>query len=107
MPIKLSGTDQKLVDKVKAEIRAAYQSAQMPPAVAKSIATFVMRYRNKGRLTAIRNHPFLGICESGGMPLKREDAHLDEMEPEKGYAGKVRWVCPKANNSGKKTCGAC
>jgi hypothetical protein len=32
---------------------------------------------------------------------------LDEIEPEKGYFGLVRWVCHKANNSGKCTCGGC
>jgi hypothetical protein len=32
---------------------------------------------------------------------------LDELEPEKGYEGRVRWVCPKANNSGRHSCGKC
>jgi hypothetical protein len=39
--------------------------------------------------------------------MLREDAVLDEMEPEKGYSGPVRWVCHKANNSGKRSCGGC
>ena len=30
---------------------------------------------------------------------------LDELEPEKGYRGKVRRVCPKCNNSGNRSCG--
>ncbi len=107
MQIQLNKHDQELVARVKTKIKEAYESADAPAAVAKSIASNAMRYRNRGRIQAKKRHPFKGICEASGKPIEKEDAHLDELEPEKGYAGKVRWVCPKANNSGKKSCGGC
>ena len=107
MPIHLDNHDQNLVEKSKATIKEAYESSHAPAAVAKSIASYTMRLRNKGRLKAIKNHPFKGICEASGKLLADEDKCLDEIEPEKGYSGRVRWVCPKANNSGKKSCGGC
>ena len=55
----------------------------------------------------MKRHPFRGICEASGKPLDKVYAVLDECEPEKGYSGKVRWVCQKANNSGKHSCGFC
>jgi hypothetical protein len=79
----------------------------MKPGVAKKIFSEAARHRNKGRKTAAKNHPFQGICEAGGGSLDEKDAVLDELEPEKGYQGRVRWVCPKANNSGKRSCGKC
>ena len=39
--------------------------------------------------------------------ISNAHAHLDELEPEKGYAGRLRWVCQRANNSGKHSCGVC
>ena len=54
-----------------------------------------------------RRHPFKGICEASGRPLDPKLAVLDELEPELGYDGKLRWVCPKANNSGSYSCGSC
>ncbi len=47
----------------------------------------------------------MGVCEAHKRPLDSRDKVLDELEPEKGYTGKVRWVCPKANNSGSRSCG--
>jgi hypothetical protein len=75
--------------------------------VAKRISVLAMRHRNKGRPAAMLRHPFKGICEVSGQPIERRHAELDEMEPELGYAGKLRWVCQVANNSGKHSCGGC
>lgn len=88
-------------------IETAFKKANMPAAVAKRITVVAVRYRNKGKAAAIRRHPFRGICEASGRHLKKEDAHLDELNSEKGYDEKVRWVCPKANNSGRRSCGKC
>lgn len=107
MRIELNKHDREIVDNIKGVIKEAYETANFPPAVVKSIISNAMKYRNKGRKVAISKHPFKWICEASGEPLKREDAHLDELEPEKGYYGRVRWVCPKANNSGTKSCGKC
>ncbi|MBI2039110.1 MAG: hypothetical protein HYT22_02440 [Candidatus Niyogibacteria bacterium] len=104
MAITLNKHDKKIVDRVRATIEAAYKSANFPSAVAKSIASRATYFRNKGRSQAIRRHPFEGICEAHKKPLKRIDAHLDEMGP-LGYDGPVRWICPLANNSGKRSCG--
>jgi hypothetical protein len=41
------------------------------------------------------------------LSLDVRDKALDELEPEKGYDGKVRWVCHKGNNSGLRSCGGC
>ncbi|OIP77811.1 MAG: hypothetical protein AUK17_03280 [Parcubacteria group bacterium CG2_30_44_18] len=107
MKIRLNNHDQKLVDGVRSVIKDAYESANFSPSVARSIASYATKYRNRGREQAKRRYPFKGICERSGLPLKKEDAHLDELDSEKGYAGKVQWVCPKANNSGRRSCGKC
>lgn len=99
--------DQALVDKVVAAIGEAFRNAHRPVAVAKKIVVAAVRFRNKGRDTAIRRHPFAGKCEASGAVLDPRDAVLDELEPEKGYDGRVRWICPKANNSGRRSCGRC
>ena len=107
MVIHLNNNDKNLVEKAKATIKEVYESAHAPAAVAKSIVSHAMRYRNKGRREAIKDHPFMGICEASGKPLASEDKCLDELEPETGYSSRVRWVCPKANNSGKRSCSGC
>ncbi len=105
--LKLSKQDKAIVETVRPAIRAAVQNAQHPSAVAKKITAEAVKHRNRGRAAAIRRYPFKGKCEESGMPLDRRDAVLDELEPEKGYEGRVRWVCPKANNSGTRSCGKC
>ena len=87
MNLKLSKRDEKLVEHVRAVIRGAVKNAEMPSAVAKRITVEAVRQRNKGRSAAIRSHPFTGVCEETGKPLDSRDKVLDEMEPEKGYAG--------------------
>ena len=59
------------------------------------------------------DHPVNDILDHGAAvfsaeagTLVRHDAVLDELQPERCYLGRVRWVCPKANNSGKRSCGA-
>ena len=96
-----------MVEIVKATIKKAYESAHAPAAVVRSIASYAMRYRNRGRREAKRKHLFRGICEASGKPLANEDKCLDEVDQEKGYLGRLRWVCPKANNSGRRSCGEC
>lgn len=105
--LKLNSHDEALVNAAIEAIKAAKSQAHTPVAVIKKIGAFVMRQRNRGRDAAIRKHPFTGICEASGAPLDRKHAHLDEIEPELGYSGPVRWVCPKANNSGRFSCGNC
>jgi hypothetical protein len=105
MKLKLSRHDETLVQHVRGVIRRAVKNADMPSAVAKRITSEAVSQRNKGRFAAIRSHPFRGVCEKTGKPLDSRDKVLDEMEPEKGYEGKVRWVCPKCNNSGNRSCG--
>ena len=105
MKLKLSKNDEALVQQVREVIRRAVKDAERPSAVAKKITSEAVRQRNKGRPAAIRSHPFQGVCEETGKPLDERDKVLDEMEPEKGYEGKVRWVCPRHNNSGKRSCG--
>ena|SRR3989344_2596766 len=107
MAIRLNKHDEYLAEKAIKMIDSVVKEAHFSAAVAKRITTRAMYWRNKGRGAAMRRHPFSGICEAGGLPLKKEDKHLDELDPEKGYQGRVRWVCPKANNSGKKSCGGC
>jgi hypothetical protein len=107
MTIKLNDNDSKLVRKARSIIKEAYESAYKPAAVARSIASYAVKFRNRGRPEAIKRHPFEGICEASGKPLDDRDKVLDELEPEKGYRGEVRWVCPKANNSGRRSCGGC
>lgn len=105
MKLKLSQRDEDLVQQVRRVIRRAIKNAEMPSAVAKRIKSEAVRQSNKGRVGAIRAHPFRGVCENTGKPLDPKDKVLDEVEPEKGYKGKVRWVCPKCNNSGTRSCG--
>jgi hypothetical protein len=105
--LKLDEHDAALVARVKAALDAAIISAHQPSAVAKRIHSLAARHRMKGRAAAIKRHPFAGICEASGMPLDKEHAQLDELDPEQGYGGRVRWVCPKANNNGHFTCGVC
>jgi hypothetical protein len=107
MAIKLNSHDAALTAIVCETIRTAIAQANMPSAVAKRIAAVAVRHRNRGRAAAIKRYPFRGICEASGLPLSDTDKVLDELEPEMGYEGKVRWVCPKANNSGKRSCGGC
>lgn len=105
--LKLDKHDEALVLRAKAAFAKAMSGAHNKVAVTKRIAVFAVRHRNKGRKAAIRRHPFNGNCEASGKPLDRRHAHLDEVQPELGYAGRVRWVCPKANNSGRFSCGKC
>lgn len=107
MPIQLDKQDNQLVANAKAAIKSAYDSANAPAAVAKAIAVYAVRCRNRGRAEAKRRYPFKGICEASGKPLEEQDACLDEVDPAKGYSGPIRWVCPKANNSGRRSCGDC
>jgi hypothetical protein len=105
--IRLDPHDEALTSAAIAAVRNAFREAHRPAAVAKRIAVVAVSQRNRGRAAAIKRHPFSGLCENGGGPLLRQDAVLDELEPESGYAGPVRWVCHKANNSGKRSCGRC
>lgn len=105
--IELDDHDAALVALVRAAMDNAIENAHRPSAVAKRITTLAVRHRNRGRAAAIKRHSFPGICEASGRPLDFQHAHLDELEPEIGYAGEVRWVCQRANNSGKHSCGAC
>jgi len=105
MKLKISKHDETICRIVREVIRVAVRNAKMPSAVAKRITTVAVRHRNQGRKAAINSHPFNGICEETGKKLNPIDKVLDELEPEKGYKGKVRWVCPKCNNSGKHSCG--
>lgn len=105
--IELDEHDKALVQLAQTALANAVQNAHRPSAVAKRITTLAVRHRNRGRAAAISGHPFNGVCEASGRPLAFEHAHLDELEPEIGYAGRVRWVCQRANNSGKHSCGAC
>lgn len=105
--IELDSHDERLVVAAVAAMKAAFQQAHAPAAVAKRIAVVAVRHRNHGRDAARRRHPFAGICEASGKQLDKTDAVLDELQPELGYPGRVRWVCHKANNSGKRSCGGC
>jgi len=105
--LKLDSHDEALVKVVRAAMQAAYGQAHAPVAVAKRITALAVRQRNQGRAAAIRRMPFAGVCEASGLRIERHDAVLDELEPEKGYTGKLRWVCHKANNSGRRSCGKC
>lgn len=108
MAIDLDEHDQKLFERVRKSIEDAYNEAHIRSAVAKKIASRATYFRNKGRLQAIRQHPFKGICEvpgHNGGRLDKNDKHLDEIDPKRGYEGPVRWACPLGNNSGKRRCG--
>ena len=106
-PLKLDEHDTALVTTLKAALDAAILNAHKPIAVAKRLHVLTGRHRMKGRKAAINGHPFTGVCEASGLPLDFQHAHLDELEPELGYSGRVRWVCQRANNSGKHSCGGC
>lgn len=105
--LKLNAHDEAVADDIIVAMQAAILAAHAPAAVAKRIAVVAVRLRNRGRAAAMRRHPFTGLCEQSGERLQRHDAVLDELDPELGYAGRVRWVCHKANNSGKRSCGRC
>ena len=105
--LKLDSHDEALAEAVKRSFKNAISKAHSPIAVIKRISAFTVRHRNQGRLAAMKRHSFTGICEASGASLDRKHAHLDELEPEIGYSGQVRWVCPRANNSGTFSCGVC
>jgi hypothetical protein len=105
--LKLDAHDRVLVSAVEAALLAAYEHAHSPVAVAKRIAVVAVRQRNRGRAAARKRHPFAGVCEASRRPLDKQDAVLDELDPELGYSGRLRWVCHKANSSGKRSCGGC
>ena len=105
--LPLDEHDQALVELVRAFLDRSILHAHAPTAVAKRITTLAVRHRNRGRAAAIKRHPFTGICKASGQPLGFEHAHLDEVEPKLGYAGRVRWVCQRASSSGKYSCGSC
>jgi hypothetical protein len=105
--INLNEHDAALVATVRAAIDAALANAKSPIAVTKKICVYATRYRNQGREAARRRHAFAGVCEVSNAPLEWKHAQLDEMDPEFGYSGRLRWVCSVANNSGKHSCGVC
>jgi hypothetical protein len=105
--LKFDPHDQAIVAAVQAAMEKAISTAHVPVAVAKRISVLATVRRNRGRNAALKRYPFKGICEASGRPLEKQHAHLDELEPEWGYAGRLRWVCPRANNSGTHSCGAC
>ena len=88
-------------------MKDAISKAHLPGGVAKRVSVLATAHRNRRRNAAKRKYPFKGICEASGLPLDEKHAELDEMEPELGYAGKLRWVCSRANNSGAHSCGGC
>lgn len=100
-------TDEELIKAARTAIKKAVGAAESKSKVAKALVMEAARQRNRGRTAAMRRHPFRGICEASGAPLDECDKVLDELDPELGYQGRVRWVCPKANNSGKRSCGVC
>lgn len=102
--LALDDHDSTLVRTVVEALRQALSNAHSRSGVIKRIVTVAVRERNQGRAAAIRRHPFRGTCEATGLPLDRRDAVLDEEEPERGYEGAVRWVCPRCNNSGRRSC---
>lgn len=105
--LHLDDHDLALVELVRAVMDKAVLRAHMRSAVAKRITALAVRHRNSGRKAAMKRHPFAGVCEESGHPLEYVHANLDELEPERGYDGRVRWVCQRANNSGKHSCGVC
>ena len=107
MTLNLDDHDQAIVSLVRSAMARAISDAHAPIAVAKRISVLATAQRNKGRDVAIRRYPFRGICEASGRPLDKDHAELDEIEPELGYGGKLRWVCQRANKSGKHSCGGC
>jgi len=96
--------DEALVQRANAANQRAVAEAHSPAAVAKGIAAGATKLRNQGRREAPWP-PFRGICEASGLPLDEKDKVLHEVEPAKGYSGKLQWLCPKHNNSGRRSCG--
>jgi hypothetical protein len=105
--IELDDFDESNAESVRKQIDEVIAKSHNPVAVAKRIAQRATYHRNKGREAAIKRYPFKDTCEASGLPIDRSIASLDELEPEKGYAGKLRWVCQKANGDGKGSCGKC
>lgn len=105
--IILDEHDEALANNARAVIDAAVEKARKPSGVAKRIVARAMYHRNRKRRAAIARHPFHDICEKSGLPIDKVIASFDEIEPEEGYVGKVRWVCQKANNDGLGSCGKC
>ncbi len=105
--LSLSARDRAITEEVGEIILKAIAVADNGTAVARRIGVLATRERNRGRGPARSGHPFDGICEESGAPLSWKDAVLDEQDPELGYEGRVRWVCPRANNSGLRSCGVC
>jgi hypothetical protein len=105
--IILDQHDESLVNAALAAMRIAFDGAHRSAAVARRISVVATGYRNRGRAAARRRYPFKDRCEASGLPLALQDADLDERETELGYLGELRWVCKKANNSGKRSCGGC
>jgi hypothetical protein len=107
MKLSLDEHDQAIVATVQETMKKAIAEAHNRVAVSKRITVLAVRNRNRGRWEATKKYPFKGICEASGLALDRAHACLDELEPHLGYKGKVRWVCAKANNSGRHSCGGC
>lgn len=107
MPLNLDEHDQGLVSEFRDRMMGLLSKAHNQIAVAKRMHVLATAQRNQGRRAALAHNPFKGICEASGLPLAREHAELEQMEPELGYAGKLRWVCQRRNNSGKHSCGGC
>jgi hypothetical protein len=105
--IELDEHDECLTVEVRKAIDEVIAKANNPIAVARRIGVIATGRRNKGREAAMKRYPFKGVCEASGLPIDKSIASLDEVETEKGYTGKLRWVCQKANNDGKGTCGKC
>lgn len=105
--LNLDEHDRALVELARAVLDQAVLQAHSPSGVSKRLTSLAVRHRNKGRAAARRRYPFNGVCEASGQPLDAAHAHLDEPDPELGYAGRLRWVCPRANNSGNHSCGVC
>jgi hypothetical protein len=82
--LKVDAYDQGLIDIAVAAMRTAIKAAHSPVGVAKRLVTVAVKHRNRGRLAAIKRHPFLGHCEASGLVIEKHDAVLDEMDPEKG-----------------------
>lgn len=105
--IILDDHDEALAELARAIIELAVNRAHRPSGVAKRIAMKATALRNRGRKAAIKRTPFTGVCAKSGLKLDRNHADLDEIDPVLGYLGPVQWVCRKANNSGKSSCGQC
>ena len=98
MNLPLDEYDKAIIATVRDAMTNAIEKAHNPVAVAKRMNVLATGYRNRGRRGAMKKYPFKGVCEASGLPLDSKHACLDEIEPWLGYQGKLRWVCPKANN---------